>query len=155
MDLDNSLEVVVYYILIKGMVGLDHRDEFPLMSALVCMVTHWTWPMVSHDVRLSSGHDFTKLLHCVVSQPWENIEFVLKLVVTLTYEWDRKLIIYSLWIGLVLIKPVAIGILKRGTMISHRIEIRVSPWVILKRRVHENYGHSSSLSGTWHKLLKS
>ena len=35
----------------------------------VCMVTHWTRPMVSHDLRLSSSHDLTKLLHCVVSQP--------------------------------------------------------------------------------------
>ena len=35
----------------------------------VCMVTHWTRPTMSHDLRLSNSHDLTKLLHCVVSQP--------------------------------------------------------------------------------------
>ena len=29
----------------------------------------------------------------------------------------------------------------------------VSYWVILRRRVHGNYGHSSSLSGIWHRLF--
>ena len=49
--------------------------------------------MESRDIKLSSSYDFTKLLHYVISQLLENIEFVLKLVVTLTYGWDRKLII--------------------------------------------------------------
>ena len=69
MDLDNPLEVVVHHILIGGMAGLGYRDGFPMVSALVCMVTHWTRPMVGHDLRLSSSHDLAKLLHCVVSQP--------------------------------------------------------------------------------------
>ena len=30
------------------MVGLDHQNGFPKVSALVCMVTHWTRPMVNH-----------------------------------------------------------------------------------------------------------
>ena len=88
VGLGNPLEVVVHYLLIGGMIGLGYRDGFPMVSALVCLVTHWTRPMVSHDLRLSSSHDLTKLLHCVISQPWENIEFVLKLVVVLTYGWD-------------------------------------------------------------------
>ena len=104
MGLGNPLETVVYHLLIKGMVGLGYWDGFPMVSALVCMVAHWTWPMVSHDLRLSSSHDSTKLFHCIVSQPWDNIELVLKLVVALTYEWDRKLIIYSLWIGSLLME---------------------------------------------------
>ena len=62
MGLNNPLEVVMH-----------HR--FPMVSALVCMVTHWTEPMVSYDFRLSSNHDFTKLLHCIVSQPLENIQY--------------------------------------------------------------------------------
>ena len=53
---------------------------------------------MSHDIRLSGSHDFTKLLYYIVSQFWDNVEFVQKLVVTLTYEWDPKVIIYSLWI---------------------------------------------------------
>ena len=56
-----------------------------MASVLVCMVTHWTRPTMSHDLRLSHSHDLTKLLHYVVSQPQENIEHVLKLIVTLTY----------------------------------------------------------------------
>ena len=69
MDLGNPLEVVVHYLIIEGMIGLGHRDRFPMVSALVCMVTHWIQLTVSHDIRLSSSHDFTKLFHCVVSQP--------------------------------------------------------------------------------------
>ena len=100
MSLGNPLEVVVHYLLIEGMIGLSYQDEFYVVSILVYMATYWTRPTVSHDLKLSSSHDLTKLLHFVVSQPWENIEFMLKLAVTLTYGWDRKLIIYSLWIGL-------------------------------------------------------
>ena len=37
-DLGNSLEVVVHYLLIEGMVGLSHWDQFPMVSALVSMV---------------------------------------------------------------------------------------------------------------------
>ena len=85
MGLGNPLEVVVHYLLIGGMIGLGYRDGFPMVSALVCMVTHWTGPMVSHDLRLSSSHDLTKLLHCVICQPSENIELVLKLAVVLTH----------------------------------------------------------------------
>ena len=40
MGIGNSLEVVVHYILIGWMVGLGYRDGFPMVSALVCMVTH-------------------------------------------------------------------------------------------------------------------
>ena len=103
VGLDNPLEVVVHH-LIRGTISLGYQDEFSIMSALVCMVTHWTRSIVSHDLRLSSGYCLTKLLHYVVYQPWENIEFVLKLAMVLTYGWDHKLIIYSLWIGLLLMK---------------------------------------------------
>ena len=68
MGLGNPLEVIVLHLLIRGMTSLGNRDEFLMMSALMCMVTHWTRPIVSHDLRLSSSHDLTKLLHYVVSQ---------------------------------------------------------------------------------------
>ena len=56
--------------LIRGIPDFDHRDEFPMVSALVDMVTHWTRPTMSHDIiRLSVSHNFTKLLRCVVSYP--------------------------------------------------------------------------------------
>ena len=57
------------HLLIGGMVGLGYRDGFPMVSTLVCMVTNWPRPIVSHDLRLSSSHDLTKLFHCVISQP--------------------------------------------------------------------------------------
>ena len=49
MGLGNLLEDVVLHLLIGGKVGLGYRDEFPMVSVLVCMVTYWTGPTVSHD----------------------------------------------------------------------------------------------------------
>ena len=69
MDLGNPFEVVVYYFLIKEMNGLGHQDEFPMVSTLGCMITHWIGLMVSHNVWLSNSHELTKLLYCIVSQP--------------------------------------------------------------------------------------
>ena len=69
MGLGNPLEVVVHHLLIGGMVSLGYRDECPMVSALVYMVAHWIRPILSYDLRLSSSHDSTKLLHCIVSQP--------------------------------------------------------------------------------------
>ena len=86
MNLGNPLEVVMHHLLIRGMIDFGYRDGFPMGSALVCMITHWTGPMMGHDLRLSSSHDLTKLLHCVVFQFEESIEFILKLVMTSTYE---------------------------------------------------------------------
>lgn len=57
----------IYYILIGGMINLDHHDEVPMVSALMYMIIHWIGPMVGHDIRLSDGHDFTKLLYYIVS----------------------------------------------------------------------------------------
>ena len=51
--------------------------------------------MVSYDLRLSSSHDFIKQLNCVIFKYLENIDFVLKLLITLIYDWDDKLLIYS------------------------------------------------------------
>ena len=41
MDLGNPLEA---YLLVEEMVGLSHRDRFPMVSVLVCMVTYWIGP---------------------------------------------------------------------------------------------------------------
>ena len=40
MGLGNPLEFVVHHILIGDMVGLGYWDEFPMVCALVCMVTY-------------------------------------------------------------------------------------------------------------------
>ena len=68
MGLGNPLDIVVHHLLIEGMTILGYRDEFPIVSTLVCMVIHWIEPTMSHDLRLSSSHDLTKLPYCVVSQ---------------------------------------------------------------------------------------
>lgn len=56
----------IYYILIGGMINLDHQDEVAMVSALMYMIIHWTGPVMGHDIRLSDGHDFTKLLYYIV-----------------------------------------------------------------------------------------
>ena len=44
----------MHHLIIGGMTNLSYWDGFL---------------MVGNDLRLSSGHNLTKLLHCVVSQP--------------------------------------------------------------------------------------
>ena len=73
MGLVNPLKAIVHHLLIGGMAGLGYWDRFPMVSALVCMVAHWIGPMVSYDLRLSSSHNFTKLLHCEYSLNLERI----------------------------------------------------------------------------------
>ena len=77
MELGNLFETIVHHLLIRVMTILCHWDRVPIMSTLVCMVytLDMTYTM-SHDIRLSGSHDFTKLLHYIVSQPWENIELL-------------------------------------------------------------------------------
>ena len=48
MNSNNPFKVVVYCLLIRGM--LSHQDEFPMVSTLVCMITHLTRLMVNHDI---------------------------------------------------------------------------------------------------------
>ena len=84
MDLGNPFDAIVHHLLIRGMVGVSYWDEVPMVSTLVCMITYGIWSIVSHDIRLLDSHDFTKLLYYIISQPWENIELVQKLLVALT-----------------------------------------------------------------------
>ena len=67
--INNPFEVVVYHLLSKWMIGIGRWDEILMVSALICMVTPYTRLMVSHDIRLLSSYDFTKILYCIVSQP--------------------------------------------------------------------------------------
>ena len=77
IDLGNSIETIMHYLLIGGMAYHDHRDRFPMVSTLVCMVTYWTRPIVNHDIRL-----LVVMIHkatwYIDSQSWEYIEFMLK-----------------------------------------------------------------------------
>ena len=43
----------MYDFLIGEMIYLGYRDGFPMLSALVYIVIHWTRLTVNHDVRLS------------------------------------------------------------------------------------------------------
>ena len=54
IDLGNSIEIIVHYLLIGGMTCLSHRDKFPMVNELVCMITHWIGPKVNHDLSLST-----------------------------------------------------------------------------------------------------
>lgn len=36
----NSIEVIVHYLLVEGMIDPDHQDEFPIVSILVCMINY-------------------------------------------------------------------------------------------------------------------
>ena len=55
MGLGNLLEVVVHHLLIGEMVGLGYRDEFPMVSALVCMLPHYIGPTICQVVMTSSN----------------------------------------------------------------------------------------------------
>ena len=52
LDLGNLVKTVMYHLLIGRMICLRHSDEFLMVSALVCTITHWTWPMVNRDIRI-------------------------------------------------------------------------------------------------------
>ena len=40
MDLGNSFEIIVHYLLFGGMIDLGHQDEFSMVNALLCMVKY-------------------------------------------------------------------------------------------------------------------
>ena len=65
----------MYYLLIRGMTSLGLQNGVPIVCTLMCMFTLRIGPTVSHDIRLSSSYDFTKLLHYIVF----NIEIILTL----------------------------------------------------------------------------
>ena len=50
MDLDNSLETIVHYFVIRGMTCLGHLNGVLMVNALVCIVTHRTRLRVNHDI---------------------------------------------------------------------------------------------------------
>ena len=104
MTLDNLVKIVVYYFLIKEMTYLDRWDKFSIVSALVCIVTHWARSTVNQDIRLSDCHDSPN--YYVV---WTlNFERILNLWwnqhITLTYGWNPKVVIYFLWIRSLLVE---------------------------------------------------
>ena len=37
MELGNPFEIVVHHFLIRGITGLSYWDEFPMVSAIVCI----------------------------------------------------------------------------------------------------------------------
>ena len=57
MDLGNLVKTIVHHLLIGGMTCLGHLDKVLMVSAPVCMVTHWTGLTMNHDIRLSYNHD--------------------------------------------------------------------------------------------------
>ena len=53
MDLGNPIETIVHYLLIRGMIYFGRQDRFFMVSALMCMVTHYIGPTMNHNIRLS------------------------------------------------------------------------------------------------------
>ena len=51
MNFDNLVEIVVH-LLIKKRIDLYCQDDFSMLSALACMVTHWMEHTMNHDIRL-------------------------------------------------------------------------------------------------------
>ena len=49
MDLDNPLEAIAHHFLIRGMASFGYRNEVPMVSTLVCIITHGIGSIVSHD----------------------------------------------------------------------------------------------------------
>ena len=108
MDLDNSYEAIVYYILIGGMIGHSHQDEFNMVSVLVCMIKYGIRPTVNHDIghRVLMIHQ-TTILHELLTlrRYWACIDVIKRLwLVGKTLKWDLKVVIYSLEIGLLLME---------------------------------------------------
>ena len=79
MNLDNSVENIVHYLLIGGMTCLSRKDGFLMVSALlyVMYIEQDLWWIMTQDYQLSR---FTKLLYCMDFQPWEDIKSVSKLI---------------------------------------------------------------------------
>ena len=128
MDMGNLVETVVHHLLIGWMACLGRWDGFPMVSALV-YVMHTgqdLWWIMMQGYQLSW---FTKLLNYMDSQPWENIESVPKSTGGFDLWWDLKMVIYPYGLGHYWSRLVTTGILNRGTIISHRIEIvRLLGW---------------------------
>ena len=48
--LKQSIEIIIHYLIIRWITCLGHRNEFPIVSALVCMIIHWIGAMMNHDI---------------------------------------------------------------------------------------------------------
>ena len=53
MDLSNPVETIVHHLLIGWMNCLDHRDGFPMVSALVYVMYTRLGPRVNYNAKLS------------------------------------------------------------------------------------------------------
>ena len=84
MDLGSLVEIVVHYLIIGGMTCFGCRDKFPMVSTLVSMVTHWTWLMVNHGVRLLIVMIHQAIIMCELS--------------TLRGYWVRPKVIKRCWV---------------------------------------------------------
>ena len=120
MDLSNPIETTVHHLLIRGMVCLGCRDEFPVVSALVYVM----------HIR-QDGEPWHKTINCHDSPSyytaWTLIEMLLSLCQNqqeaLTYGWNPKMVIYPYRLGHYWWKLMTIGILNRRTIISQGLKI--------------------------------
>ena len=121
--LDNLVEIVVHYLLIGGMTYLGYQNDFPMVSALMCMVTHWTGPMMNRDINywVVMIHYATILCELSTSRGyWVYTKINRRLwLMGVTIRWS--LISYEFshygW------RLMIIDILNRGTLISYEVKI--------------------------------
>ena len=69
MDLDNLFEIVIHHPLIEGMTSFGHWTEFLMVSALSMYGYTLDKTYGESWLKLLGSHDFTKILHYIVSQP--------------------------------------------------------------------------------------
>ena len=122
MDLSNLIETIVYYFPIGEMTSLSHRDDFPMMSAIMCIVTHLTWPMVNHDINcwvVMIHHDTRLYKLSTLRKYWVYAKINKKLLSMgeiLMWSYIPYKLGYSWW------RLVATGILNRDNIISYEIK---------------------------------
>ena len=120
MELGNPTNTIVHDLLIGGITYLGHQDDFPMVSALVYMVTYEIKPIVNHNYLVVIIHQATILCKLsTLKRYWAYVEINTRFwPISETLMWLH--ILYGLrhywWI------LVVIGILNIGTIISHGID---------------------------------
>ena len=74
----NSIEIVVYYLLIEGMTCLGHRDKFPMVNALVC----------TNTLYMTYSESWHKVISCHDSSSY-SITWALNLEMILSLCWNQ------------------------------------------------------------------
>ena len=138
MNLGNLVETIIHHLLIGGMICFGHQDGFLMVNTLV-YVMHIGQDLWRIRCKVINFHDSPS--YCSVRTL--NLKKILSLyqnqLEALTHGWDPKVVIYPYGLGHCWWRPIVIGILNKGTMISHGIEIMCplgwSKWHVIMKFV--------------------